>query len=74
MAFAVTRMPRLSPHWGIQDRLTSRWCAVPTGETAAHRLCAALNEGRLDPARLPWLQVGSRFLGEPGWEGDLAAE
>ncbi|HYC02090.1 MAG TPA: hypothetical protein VED40_02285 [Azospirillaceae bacterium] len=74
MAYAVTRMPRLSPYWGVQDRLKNRWCAVPASETAAHRLCNALNEGRVDPARLPWLPLGSRAFGEPGWEGDLAAE
>lgn len=56
MAFVVTRVPRISNHWGIHDRQTNLWCPVPAGEDAAIKVCERLNSG-VKPPPLPWIEV-----------------
>jgi len=71
MAYAITRMPKLSPHWGVHDRTRDRWCEVPSGEATAVKVCGLLNSGRLDPARLRWLPVNPRVLGDDAGLHDM---
>lgn len=65
MAYTVVRLPKLSPHWCVQDRLTGHALPVPGGEGAAWTLAEALGTGRVRPSSITWLPVTASALGEP---------